>query len=76
MKQDEMGWACDMYGGGTHTKWENVKGGGHLEDLSVDGRMIITTWIFKSWDESLKWIHQDCDRWLAVANAVTNFLLP
>ena len=30
-----------------------------MEDLGVDGRMIITTWIFKNWEESLKWIHQD-----------------
>ena len=54
-----MGWACDIYGGEINIKWENVKGGDHLEDLGVDGRMIITTWIFKNWEESLKWIHQD-----------------
>ena len=45
MMKDQMGWACGMYGGEMHTKWENVKGGGHLEDLGVDGRMMITTWI-------------------------------
>jgi len=71
-----MGWACGIYEGEMHTKWKNVKGGGHLEDLGVDGRMITTTWIFKNWDESLKWIHQDCDRWWAVVNAVMNLLFP
>jgi len=89
MKQGEMGWACDMYGGEMHTKWENVKGRGHLEDLRVDWRMmmmmmmmiiiiiiIIITWIFKNWDESLKWIHQDCDRRWAAVKAVMNILFP
>ena len=38
-----MGWACGMYRREIHTKWENVKLEGHLEDLGVDGRMIIKT---------------------------------
>jgi hypothetical protein len=76
MKQDKMGWACDMYGGEMHTKWVNVRGGGGpLEDLCVDDRMI-TTGIFKNRDEKLKWINQECNKWWAVANAVMNLLFP
>jgi len=38
--------------------------------------IIIITWIFKNWDESLKWIHQDCDRRWAAVKAVMNILFP
>jgi hypothetical protein len=46
----------------------------HLQDLGVDGRIILK-WIFKKWDRGMDWIDmaQDRDRWWAVVNAVMNF---
>ena len=55
--------------------WGNVREGDHLEDLDVDGRLILK-WIFKQWGGmgGMGWIHlaQDRDRWQALVNAVTN----
>jgi hypothetical protein len=53
------------------------KGKNHLEDPSVDGRIILK-WIFKKWDEGLKWIDlpQDRDKWRALVNAVKNRRVP
>jgi hypothetical protein len=55
--------------------WGNVREGDHLEDLGVDGRLILK-WILKQWGGmgGMDWIHlaQDRDRWQAVVNVVTN----
>jgi hypothetical protein len=44
MKEDEMGGECSMYGGmRMHTKFRlgSMKGRDHLEDLGIDGRIIL-----------------------------------
>ena len=54
--------------GEVHTmfRWEDPREGDHLEDLSVDGRII------------LKWIAlaHDRDRWWALVNAVIKLAVP
>jgi hypothetical protein len=49
------------------------EGKSHLEDLSVDGRIILK-WIFKTWDEDMNWIDQfqGRDRWQTVENGTMN----
>jgi hypothetical protein len=49
----------------------------HLEDLGVDGRIIVKL-IFKKWDGSIDWIDlaQDRDRWRALVNAVMSLQFP
>jgi hypothetical protein len=49
-------------------------GKNHLEDIEVDGRIILK-WIFKKWNGGMDWIAlaQDRDRWRALVNAVMNF---
>jgi hypothetical protein len=52
MKKNEMGGACGTYGTEeNHTKawWEKQRVNYHLENQSVDGRIIIR-WIFRNWD--------------------------
>ena len=45
----------------------------HLEDLCIDGKMILK-WIFEKWFGSMDWIDltQDRDRWRVLVNAVVN----
>jgi hypothetical protein len=75
-----MGGACSKYGqerciqgfGGG-----NLREGGHLEDSSVDG-IIILKWIFKKWDivawTGLIWLRTGIG--CSLENAVRNLLVP
>jgi len=81
IKSKRMRWAgyvARMGRGEVHTRfwWGNLLHISHLEDLSVDGRIIVR-WIFRKWDVGggMDWIElaQDRDRWRAVVNAVMNF---
>jgi hypothetical protein len=49
----------------------------HLEDLGVDGELMLKR-IFKKWDGGMDWIDlaQDRDRWRAFVKAVRNLLVP
>jgi hypothetical protein len=74
-----MGGACSTYGGEERCKqvfwWENLRERDHLEDPTIDGRIILR-WIFRKWyGVGMDWIElaQDRDRWRAVVNAVMNF---
>jgi hypothetical protein len=64
--------------GEVHTglSWRNLTEGDHLEDPSVDGRIILK-WKFERLDGrggGMDWINlaQDRDRWLALVNTVMN----
>ena len=41
--------------------WGNVREGDHLEDLGVDGGIILK-WIFENWNGSIDWIYVSQDR--------------
>ena len=58
--------------------WGNLRERDHLEDLSIDG-MIILRWISRMWDGGdMDWIDlaQDRDMWWALVNAVMNLWVP
>ena len=62
----------------TGFRWGNLAERDHLEDLSVDGR-IIFKWLFKKLDVGgMDWfdLAQDRDRWRAVVNAVMTLRVP
>jgi hypothetical protein len=54
--------------------WGDLREGDHLEDLDVDGRIILK-WILKQWLGDMDWnaLAQDRDSWWAHVNAVMNF---
>jgi hypothetical protein len=51
----------------------NLKGRDHLEDLSVDGKIILE-WIREIGWEGVDWMHlaQDKDQWRALVKTVMN----
>jgi hypothetical protein len=61
-----------------HTKFlsENLKGRDHLEELGIDGNIILDlgeiVW------EGVNWIHmaQDREQWWALVNVVMNLWVP
>jgi len=76
MKKNEKGEHVARTGGGElHTEfwWGNLRERNHLEDLGVEGRIMLKR-IFKKWVWGMDWIDlaQDRDRCLALTNAVMN----
>jgi hypothetical protein len=57
--------------------WEDLMEKEQLEDLSLDGRIILRL-AFKKWDGGVDWIDlsQDKDRWRALVYAVMNLRFP
>jgi hypothetical protein len=53
--------------------WGGLRERGHLEDLGIDGRLILK-WIIKNWDGDMDWIDlvQDRERWRTLVNAAMN----
>ena len=57
--------------------WVNLRKREHLEDVGVDGRIILKR-IFKKWDVGMDWIDlaHNRDKWRALVNAVMNLRVP
>jgi hypothetical protein len=57
---------------------ENLKGKGHLEDLGLDGRIILEWILGIIWWEGADWMHvaQDRDQWRALVITIMNLWVP
>jgi hypothetical protein len=57
--------------------WGYLRERNDLEDLGVDGRIILK-WIFKTFHGGIDWIGmaQDRDRWRSLVNAAMNLWVP
>ena len=58
--------------------WGDPKEVEHLQDLSLDGKIILK-WIFKKIERGrIDWLHtaEDGDGWLTLVNAVMNLRVP
>jgi hypothetical protein len=73
-----MGGAYSTYGGrrGAYRVLVEKRERNHLEDIGVDGRVILK--LIKKWGGGIYWIDlsEDRERWRAVLNAVMNLRVP
>ena len=58
-------------------RWGNLREGSHLDDLNVEGRIILK-WVFNEWDGGMDWIDmgRDRDRWLALVTTALHLRVP
>jgi len=79
IKKNDMGNTCSMNEGEVHIGfcWGNRRERNDLEDLGMDGRIILNSKSRKSvWD--MDWIDlaEDRDRWIALVKAVMDLQVP